>query len=118
FAHLSSANREKILNWLDTGPDIEQFKTWREQETGRRPTEEEVVQYTRYWQLKHLAPLQDVLPSEWRQRYVEWAAEVGEPEHPEFVSYTASWVGPTSPKSVEDLNSMNVEEIITFLKTW
>src|SRR5206468_5952722 len=76
FAYLSPENREKILNWIDTGPDIEQFKTWREQETGRHPTEEEIDQYTKHWQLEHLAPLRDVLPPGWRQRYDEWVAEL------------------------------------------
>ncbi len=118
FTHLSQKDQETILNWIAAGPDIEQFKVWHEQDMGRSPTDEEVQRSSKYWRLERLAPLRDALPPEWKQRYDEWVTEVGEPEHPEFVSYGGSWVGPTSPKSAEDLRSMNVEEIVTFLGTW
>ena len=119
FAHLSPNNQKKILDWIAAGPDLAQFKEWQEQEAGRSPTDEETEQYAKYWRLRHLAPLRDILPPEWGQHYNEWVAELGEPEHPDFFSYSSggSW-GPTSPKGAEDLRSMSVQDIVAFLQTW
>jgi hypothetical protein len=50
--------------------------------------------------------------SAWEQRYAELVAELGEPEHPEFVSYHQSWVESTGPKSAEELQAMSIGEIV------
>ncbi len=119
FPHLSPDNQKKILDWIATGPDIEGFKVGQEEETDKRLMDEEAEQYAKYWRLRHLAPLRDVLPPEWGQHYNEWVAELGEPEHPDFFSYSpgVSW-GPTSPKGAEDLRSMSFQDIVAFLQTW
>ncbi len=121
FDHLLLDGRERILGWIEAGPDPEELSArheeW-EELTGRKPTHEEVQKYANRWRLKRLAPIRDSLPPEWRRRYDEWVAELEEPEHPEFSSYSVSWTGPTSPKSGEDLRSMSASEIVTFLGTW
>ena len=45
-------------------------------------------------------------------------AEGGEPEHPDFVSYTTSWMGPTSPAAVADLEAMSPPEVAAYLESW
>jgi hypothetical protein len=119
FAHLSADDQSKILDWIDAGLDLDKFKTDRKHNLGQDTTDDEAQRYVNSWRLRRLAPIRDALPQEWRQRYDAWVADLGEPEHPEFGSYpSGGWVGPTSPKTPEELAAMGVEEIIDYLCTW
>jgi hypothetical protein len=116
FGRLRQDDQEKILCCIQEKPDIERFKEYRTERTGNFPTDEEIEKYVISCQLEYLKPLREVLPAEWKQRYQEWVAKVGEPE--DFDAYPRSWVGPTSPKSEQELRSMAVTEIIDYLTTW
>jgi len=118
FDQLSPDDQKAILGWIEAGPDLVELQGMREESASKHLTDEEIKRSAKYWRLERLAPFRDALPPEWKRRYDEWVAELGEPKHPEFVSYSEGWVGPTSPKSIDDLHSMSVEEIIAFLKTW
>ena len=99
FGMLSPNQQELILGWIEAGP-------------------EEMESYRKIWQRNLLSLIQSQLPPNRRNFYNRLVAEFGEPEHPEFVSYITSWVGPTSPKSVEELSTMSVDGIVQFLKSW
>jgi hypothetical protein len=116
--HLTDEQQTVILGWIEAGPDIERFKETQEQWDGKQPADTEVERYRKIWQRDRLAWLKTQLPEEWKHRYEALVAECGEPEHPEFVSYTTSWVGPTSPKNAEELQGMAVADIVGFLKVW
>lgn len=119
FPRVSEAARQTFLRWIEDGPDLEGFRTRYREESGVDPTNEDSVRYGKIWRRDRVAPLRGVLPPEWRQRYQELVAEVGEPEHPEFAVYIgAGWVGPTSPKSSDELRTMSVAAIVDFLGTW
>lgn len=119
FARVSDAARQTFLGWIDRGPDLAAFRTRYREEKGTDLTEEDAVRYGNMWRRDRLAPLRDVLPADWKHRYEELIAEVGEPEHPEFAVYTeAGWVGPTSPKAGDELGTMAVAAIVDFLKGW
>lgn len=118
FGALNADQQRTILSWIEEGPDVESFKEFHEQQTGRKPTGADVERYRRIWQRDQLSPIVTYLPKDWKERYQVLVAEYGEPEHPEFVSYSEGWVGPTSPKTTEELHAMSVVEIVDFLKTW
>ncbi|HDD52504.1 MAG TPA: hypothetical protein ENF32_00330 [Thermosulfidibacter takaii] len=119
FGKLTEEDRQTILGWISAGPNIEEFKKQREKRTGSPPTEEEITRYCELWQRNRLAWIGlDGLPEEWQERYQVLVKKHGEPEHPEFISYSRSWIGPVSPKTAEELKAMSVEEIVEFLKTW
>jgi len=118
YSLLSPQQRKVILGWIEQGPDLERFKEKEEQFSGKRPTDKEAQRYRRYWQRDRLAWFKESLPKAWKQHYEELVNELGEPEHPEFASYSVSWVGPTSPKSAEELKTMTVPDIAKFCKTW
>ena len=42
----------------------------------------------------------------------------GEDPHPDFPSYHTSWMGSTSPISLEDLRRRTPEEVLSYLATW
>lgn len=104
FAHLTSVQQDVFLGWIDAGPAAGRFETDREE---------------RQWKWLHLAPIRDVLPDQWRERYNTLAAEFGEKEWPEYVFPPSSirW-GYESPKSSDDIRQMSFEELITYLKEW
>ena len=112
FKRLEHAQQRIILQWIEAGPDIEAFKNRREEVAGQRPSDEETERYRKIWQRDRLAPLAESLPVEWRRRYEEFLAELGPPELAEFVSLSRSWIGPTSPKSVDELRAMTVDALV------
>src|SRR5262249_23444198 len=65
-----------------------------------------------------LAIIGNDLPSRWQERYDAIIREVGESEHPDFGSYRVSFVGPTSPKSLEELAELSISGLVEFLKGW
>ncbi|MBC7185948.1 MAG: hypothetical protein H5U38_02830 [Calditrichaeota bacterium] len=114
FPRLSREDQEKILGWIQDGPDLE-----RARETGGEASEDGGIPSREIWQRDWLARIgPEVLPAEWRERYVQLVGKHGEPEHPEFPVSTGSLVGPTSPKSDAELKAMPISEIVEFLKTW
>jgi hypothetical protein len=120
FGRLSPAEQGIILSWIDQGPQIdEQSRARLEDLRGRPQTDDAVRKYVQGWRLRHLARLRDVLPPEWRLRHDALVAEHGEQEHPEFAVHVGTtWVGPTSPKSAEELRAMTPGELVAFLQTW
>lgn len=111
FGILTLEQQQTILSWIEEGPDLQRFK-------GAQEQYEDAARYRKIWQRDHLAWFKTHLPEDWKRRYEALVAECGEPEHPEFASYTTSWVGPMSPKGVEELQTMTVPDIVEFLKTW
>ncbi|MBX6361670.1 MAG: hypothetical protein IRZ03_16520 [Acidobacterium ailaaui] len=119
FARLPREDQAKILGWIEAGPEVDEWTQWRESEMGRQPSEE-VARYREIWQrdwLTRIGP--ECLPAEWRERYRELVGKYGKPPHPEFPVYTeGGWVGPTSPKTADELKAMSVTEIVELLRTW
>lgn len=119
FRRLAPGDQAKILKWIENGPELDQWKQRRENATGRQPSEEEITR-CEIWQRDWLARIgPENLPEEWREQYAGLVKKYGKPEHPEFSVYTESgWVGPTSPKTADELKAMSVSEIVEFLRTW
>lgn len=119
FARVSEPARQTFLGWIEQGPDLEVFRARYRENMGADATDEDTARYSKRWRRDHLAPLSGILPPQWKQRYLELVADVGEPQHPEFASYMESgWVGPTSPRSADDLRAMSVADVAVLLSTW
>lgn len=119
FGRLREEEQATILGWIAEGPDLERWKDYRERDTGQRPSDQEAQRYKKIWQRDRLAPLAHALPSDWKRYYDELIQEFGPAEHPEFLVYSYGvWVGPTSPKSTEELRAMGVDEVLDYLRTW
>ncbi len=119
FDRLQDKEQETILGWIAEGPDLEAWKGQREQNTGQRPSDQEAQRYKRAWQRDRLAPLAHALPPHWKRYYDDLVRELGPAEHPEFLIYSyGTWVGPTSPKSADELRALGLGGILDYLKTW
>jgi hypothetical protein len=112
FGDLSKEEQEKILGWIEN-PNFD-LSGWEDQE--------ERAQGVKYWQLKKLTPIKDSLPAKWQQRYQQLVNEYGTTvELPDIVFGGLGGVrelGIESPKTDAELESMSIEELVSFLRIW
>ncbi len=116
FDNLTIAQKQKILSWIEQGPEVASYKQSRERRTGEKVTDDDNARYTKTWQLFRLNWIKESLPEGWKTYYDKLVSEYGEPK-PEG-RITCSWVGPTSPVNAENLKKMSIEELVEFLRTW
>jgi hypothetical protein len=113
FKHLAPEQREQIVALIQAGPDPECPKKLHQELYNEAATDEYIDKYRKGWQMNRLALLRDHLPPDTRAHYDELAREIGEPDHPEFESY--SWgveSGPTSPIAAREFGMLSVEEVL------
>lgn len=108
----------KLLEWIDVGPDVEAFRIGHERLFGETPSANAVDLWAARWRLERLAPLKDALPPAWRERYEALVGTAGQPDAPGSVETSSVWVGPTSPKSDQELAAMSVGDVVAYLRTW
>ena len=118
FSILSAQQQQLILEWIEEGPDLEEFKKTQGELHGDKPTDEDAKRYKKYWQAKRLKWFEKSLPEEWKIRYKDLTEKIGVPKHPEFERDSTSWVGPTSPKDADEIKKMSVSDIAEFLRAW
>jgi hypothetical protein len=118
FATLPESIQTAYLKWVMNGPDKEKIKQSRTSEDGESPSEKLIDSIVGHWQLRMFAPITKFLTKPYKELYESLCSKFGKPEHPEFVSYTTSWTGPTSPLSSADIAKMSIEGIISYLKEW
>lgn len=121
FDYLSSNDQAKILAWVEQGPlDVEAVKASYERQTGKPLTDELIMGYIKGWQRDWLARLGPDLPPEWKDKYERLVTEMGPALHPEFEIYVSevTWEQPSSPKSTEELSTMPIKELASFLRNW
>ena len=100
FGSISEETQEKILSWIEAGD-------------GDFDDEER----RRQWQMFKLAQLGE-LSEAVRDRFADLLA-TGDPEPEEGPPILREgWVGPNSPRSVEDLKAMTPDHLLDWLGTW
>lgn len=119
FAHLPVELRNEIIGWIHQGPDASDWCAAFEKQQGEPPSEDDVRKYKRYWQRDRMAWFGDAIPAELAEGYKSLVEDLGPPDHATFASYSrASWVGPTSPKTEDDLRAMAAEDVMSFMRAW
>lgn|GEM_PF-1149611 len=119
FASLPKAQRDTILAWADAGPYRAHRRRRVQGEHGSPPSEEEERHLVGNWQLRRLAPFRHALPEDWQLRHDALVAEHGEPEGPDFLTWSSGIVqGPQSPVSAADLGTLSVPELIDYVRNW
>jgi hypothetical protein len=119
FGRLSPPEQEKILGWIEKGPDTDRYRERVSKSAGREPTESEVEDYRRTCQRERLEPLASSLPASWKRRYEELASSTEPPSHPDLpFSSSVSWVGPTSPKTADQIEELPVKDLVDYFASW
>ncbi len=120
FGSLDTDQKEEILSWVRLGLDKEKTKKLWIKNFQETPTDLMLENHVKAWKKIRLAWFNYAdLPEDLRSEYDNLIEEFGLPEHPEFSSFSSNeWVGPTSPKTNQELQELTPEEIIRFLKDW
>ena len=120
FASLSEDEQRHLLREVDAGPPYlararENCREW----TGKEMSKEEETELIQQWQRDRLAPVQHALPHEWQERYAKLVVAVGPSADPDEYLYPVArpW-GPASPKTETELASLDVTELLRFLREW
>ena len=113
FGNLPDDIKQQYLGLLDKEAD-----QIRNEQLQKSETEERADQIARYWLYGKLYPIQGSLSDEWRPRFVALQQELGNNANPDVLSESVGWVGPTSPKTADELRSMGITELVAYLKSW
>lgn len=114
---LTVKEKEKLLNLVNAGPNRSNFDKGMKAR-GTQPSDELFTQYTKQWQRDKLA-IFITTGQEFKKRYEELAEELGEPSHPDFISYTesGSW-GYKSPFTLADMKAMGHKNLVEAIEGW
>jgi hypothetical protein len=103
FPQLSTEVRQQLLSWIAAGP------------SGRDID----LEYRERWQLEMLAPLSGKLPPDEQALFERLSDKYGTPKPPDHIeTHFAVWSGPKAPKTREELDSLNDNDLVELLKTW
>ncbi len=111
FDKLPLDKQEQILSWIDN-PQIDW--DWLEDQAKK-------AKWVRQWQQEKLTIIKDSLSIYWQERYQQLVNEFGNLELTNIFARGVSearFLGVNSPITDSELESMSIEEIVTFLRTW
>lgn len=114
FKLLNDTQKKTILNWISEAHHISEHLKRSEADHGADIAKKR----KEYWQRDKLSFISDDISSEWKERYTELVKNHGEPQHPDFPSYSTSWVGPESDKHAKELADMDIDALVEYLKKW
>lgn len=117
FPKLSKEIQNFIFDLIYKGPGEEFYKRI-EKYQERQFTEKERIKEQEKWKLPRYFWINNSLIGKYKEEYDELIKKYGEPKNSEFISFGASWVGPTSPKTSEELINMTPTGLIDFLNQW
>ncbi len=118
FGDASAGARQRYLDWVYAGPDLEAFRQWQPESNDTASAEDEESSYVAHWQRDWLSHVADHLPDHAAALYRRLVARCGEAEHPDFVVWISADSGPGSPVSNDELNTWPLSKVIEYLQTW
>ena len=118
FSKLPDEIQRYILAIIDAGPNLDTFKKNFETEKKRAPSGEDIENIGQQWKLQWLQPIHESLPTDaWRNHYQELIKRFGRPAEVSH-QWAGVFVGPTSPKAMQELRELEPETLIDYLQTW
>jgi len=116
FGKLPPDGKNKILGWIGDARRVTAYLAEHKDEF----TPEQADRNIRGWQYRKLIPICESLEGEWKQRFDDLKKDAKDSDMPpDLLAYTwSSSSGSRSPRNVQELTSMSVEELVAFLKEW
>lgn len=118
FGRLDAAAREKILGWIEEGPDLEAFADREEKWFGERPDEDRLTMVTETWSRDRLAPIVRYLSQEWKDRHDRLVATHGEANRLPYYIDTGTFSHSRSPMAHDKLAKKSNIDLIAFLNNF
>lgn len=109
FPLMQEKKRQQYLRMVERGPENPE----KEKKTSGDDLD--------HWRFRRLSPIRNNISGYYAEVLSALSKKLGldpnsQPVYP--TSPTAEWIGPTSPKSDDELKSMSVEEVIDFFRYW
>ncbi len=118
FGDAGEAVQRIFLDWVLAGPDLEEFRERRTSLDGASPDADEEAAYIGVWQRDWLGFVAGHLDDEAAALHQELLERFGEPDHPDFLTWSSSWTGPESPVTPDEVNQWSPIEAIEYLAGW
>jgi hypothetical protein len=118
FGKLPTSAQGTILNWIDEDDDPDEIRRLRIA-SGSDCSDQEAVSASSYRKLERLHPIEAFLGGDQRVEYLELLDSFGAPVHPDFMiyHYPMRW-GSISPVQDDALATMDILELIEFMRNW
>lgn len=108
----------KVITLAEAGHEANALRATREA-AGEPLPEDQIRRYAESWLHRRLEVLEEWLPGESRKHLEALRASRGKISDPRLQhDQGESRVGPSSPKGIEQLAAMPVDEVVEFLKQW
>ena len=114
FPTLKKETKDLYLKWVNDGPDLESYTKNFNHIYGNNPSKEQIKEYTSYWFAEKLSPIYNHVSQNLLSKY-DINKDLIEKANPLTKALTGVQVGPISPKSLDDLKKMSLEELVQFL---
>lgn len=117
FPLLPAAAQQAVLQRIMEGPEEEGVVKWL-RFVKVEPTPEQIADFNLRWRAQRLTLIEKHVPPAWRSQVDDILARAGSVRRPDEVPRSARWVGPTSPKTKEDLLAMSPAQAVEYLREW
>lgn len=120
YSRLSTDDRAQYLQWVNSGPDVNDYRERSRANYGRDITDADVQDYVMNWKVERLWPIRDLLTGQWQDTFEDMRSKTGIENISTIDApiVTISWPGGESPRSKEELKEMEISELAEFLRSW
>lgn len=120
FSNLRLTEQNKILEWIEKGPDIHLIKKNYREFKGKAITDVELDDRIISWKRKKLLPVSNSLSEEMKNKYRQYIDSDKTIKDDDILHVRTSKVtwGPTSPYSVHDFKDLTIKQIVKKVKKW
>jgi hypothetical protein len=119
FEDADRPTQRRVLDWITEGPDLDAYRQRHIEPDGSPPSDEDVEGYARVWRRDWYSFIAEHIRGDDAAHYRDLVAELGEPEHPDFLWWSSGlWVGPESPVTRDDLLQWSPADVVECLRTW
>ncbi len=114
FNTLNPDQQNIIFGWIDAAEEMSE----RIAQSKDKIPDENAEWMKERWRRDKLSYIKNYLTGTRKQNYENYVERHGEPDHPDFSSYSSSYVGPNSEVSAQTLLTLDTEALVSLLKTW
>lgn len=119
FGDAEPGAQQAFLQRVDDGPDLVEYAARSRELRGQEPDEADLRHYENRWRRDWLSFVEPHLDGDVAQQYAALVEAEGEPEHPDFLSWSSgTWVGPESPLGDDELTAMSASDVLRFAGEW